>query len=61
MGRPPPRATLVPDATLFKRYNIDTVRTSHYPNHHLGYDLCDRYGIYVIAEANVEGHGYGFK
>lgn len=52
---------MVKDVTLFKRYNIDTVRTSHYPNHHLWYDLCDRYGIYVIAEANVEGHGYGFK
>ena len=52
---------MVKDITLFKRYNINTVRTSHYPNHHLWYDLCDRYGIYVVAEANVEGHepGYG--
>ena len=46
-----------------KRYNINTVRTSHYPNHHLWYDLCDEYGLYVIAEANVEAHepGYGDK
>ena len=44
------------DITLFKKYNIDAVRTSHYPDHHLWYDLCDRYGIYVVAEANVEGH-----
>ena len=52
---------MLADITLFKRYNINTVRTSHYPNHHLWYDLCDRYGIYVCAEANVEGHeaGYG--
>ena len=47
---------MVRDITLMKRYNVNTVRTSHYPNHHLWYDLCDRYGIYVCAEANVEGH-----
>ena len=52
---------MMKDITLFKRYNIDTVRTSHYPNDRRWYALCDRYGIYVIAEANVEGHepGYG--
>ena len=54
---------MLKDITLFKRYNINTVRTCHYPDHHLWYDLCDRYGIYVIAEANVEAHepGYGDK
>lgn len=51
---------MVKDIVLMKRHNIDTVRTSHYPNHRLWYDLCDRYGIYVIAEANVEAHGYGY-
>ena len=51
---------MVKDIELFKRYNINTVRTSHYPNHRLWYDLCDRYGIYVIAEANVEGHEPAF-
>ena len=52
---------MLKDITLFKQYNINTVRTCHYPDHRLWYDLCDRYGIYVIAEANVEGHepGYG--
>ena len=52
---------MVQDVTLFKRYNINTVRTCHYPDHRLWYDLCDRYGVYVIAEANVESHepGYG--
>ena len=51
------------DITLMKQYNINTVRTSHYPDHHLWYDLCDRYGIYLCAEANVEAHepGYGEK
>ena len=52
---------MVRDITLMKQYNVNTVRTSHYPDHHLWYDLCDRYGIYLCAEANVEGHepGYG--
>ena len=51
------------DITLMKQYNINTVRTSHYPDHRLWYDLCDRYGIYLCAEANVEAHepGYGEK
>ena len=54
---------MVSDITLMKQFNINTVRTSHYPDHHLWYDLCDRYGIYVVAEANVEGHepAYGEK
>jgi beta-galactosidase len=47
---------MLKDITLFKQSNINTVRTCHYPDHHLWYDLCDRYGIYVIAEANVESH-----
>jgi len=60
-GRTVSMDDMMTDILLFKRYNIDTVRTCHYPDHHLWYDLCDRYGVYVIAEANVEGHepGYG--
>ena len=60
-GRTVSLADMIKDVTLFKKYNINTVRTCHYPDHHLWYDLCDRYGVYVIAEANVEGHepGYG--
>ena len=60
-GRTVSLEDMVMDVTLFKKYNINTVRTSHYPDHHLWYDLCDRYGIYVMAEANVEAHepGYG--
>ena len=53
-------ADMIADIELFKKYNINTVRTSHYPNHHLWYDLCDLYGVYVVAEANVEGHEPGY-
>ena len=62
-GRAVSLGDMLKDITLMKRYNINTVRTCHYPDHHLWYDLCDRYGLYVIAEANVEGHepGYGDK
>ena len=60
-GRSVTLEEMLQDITLMKRYNINAVRTSHYPNDRRWYDLCDRYGIYVIAEANVEGHepGYG--
>ena len=59
-GRTVSLSEMVRDITLMKRYNVNAVRTSHYPDHRLWYDLCDRYGIYVIAEANVEGHEAGF-
>lgn len=45
------------DIKLMKRYNINSVRTSHYPNATVFYDLCDRYGIYVMDEADIETHG----
>ncbi|MCL1974409.1 MAG: DUF4981 domain-containing protein [Bacteroidetes bacterium] len=48
------------DFDLFKKYNINAVRTSHYPQQELFYDLCDEYGIYVIDEANIESHGMGY-
>ncbi|MBQ0006052.1 MAG: beta-galactosidase, partial [Alistipes sp.] len=51
---------MMADILLMKKYNINTVRTSHYPDHHSWYDLCDKYGIYLVAEANVEGHEYGY-
>ena len=59
-GRAVSRAEMLRDVELLKRYNFDTVRTSHYPDHRLWYDLCDRYGIYLMAEANVEAHEPGF-
>jgi beta-galactosidase len=44
------------DVQLMKQHNINAVRSSHYPNHPYWYDLCDKYGLYVIDEANVESH-----
>jgi len=52
---------MMADIMLMKNHNINTVRTSHYPDHHTWYDLCDKYGIYLVAEANVEGHEYGYE
>ena len=51
---------MIQDIRTMKQYNINAVRTSHYPNDPRWYDLCDQYGIYVTAEANVESHGMGY-
>ncbi len=48
--------TMLADIRLMKQFNINAVRTSHYPNNSLWYDLCDQHGMYVIDEANVECH-----
>lgn len=48
------------DIRLMKEFNINTVRTSHYPSDPYWYDLCDKYGLYVIDEANIESHGMGY-
>ncbi|MCF0203183.1 MAG: DUF4981 domain-containing protein [Bacteroidaceae bacterium] len=55
------RERMVEDIKIMKQMNINAVRTSHYPNSPLWYDLCDEYGIYVVAEANVESHGMGYR
>ena len=52
--------TYVQDITLMKQANINFVRTSHYPDREIFYELCDRYGLYVMDEANQESHGYGY-
>ncbi len=57
LGRALPRETMLEDVLLMKRHNINTVRTSHYPPHPHFLDLCDRYGLYVIDEADLECHG----
>jgi len=54
------RASMIRDIRLMKQHNINAVRTSHYPNAPLWYDLCDQYGLYLIDEANVESHGMGY-
>lgn len=53
-------ARMIQDIRLMKQFNINAVRTSHYPNSNVWYDLCDKYGIYVVAEADVESHGMGY-
>ncbi|MCQ2389611.1 MAG: DUF4981 domain-containing protein, partial [Kiritimatiellae bacterium] len=60
-GRTVTCAEMLRDVLLMKRHNVDTVRTSHYPNDPRFYDLCDEYGLYVMAEANVESHGMGIR
>lgn len=55
---------MLKDVKLMKEFNINAVRTSHYPNNVLWYELCDEYGLYVIDETNLETHGswrYGVK
>ncbi|MBW6459310.1 MAG: DUF4981 domain-containing protein [Bacteroidales bacterium] len=52
--------SMVEDIRLMKLHNINTVRTSHYPNDPRWYALCDQYGLYVIDEANIESHGMGY-
>jgi len=54
------RDRMLQDIQLMKKLNINAVRTSHYPNAEAWYDLCDEYGIYVTAEANIESHGMGY-
>ena len=46
------------DLLLMKSFNVNAIRTSHYPDNPFFYDLCDEYGIYVLSEANVESHGF---
>ena len=48
------------DIQLMKKYNVNAVRTCHYPDNNVWYELCDKYGIYVVAEANLESHGMGY-
>ena len=51
---------MIQDIEIMKRLNINAVRTCHYPDDPRWYDLCDQYGLYVTAEANQEGHAYGY-
>lgn len=58
LGRAVPFYSMEEDIVLMKRHNINAVRTSHYPNHPRFYDLCDKYGLYIIDEADLECHGF---
>ncbi|MBN2651594.1 MAG: DUF4981 domain-containing protein, partial [Spirochaetales bacterium] len=61
LGRAVTRETMVEEILLMKKFNINSVRTSHYPNQPLWYKLCDEYGLYVMDEANIETHGLMFS
>src|SRR5690606_23254874 len=52
--------SMIRDILLMKRHNVNAVRNSHYPNQPAWYDLCDRFGLYMVDEANVESHGMGY-
>jgi len=53
-------ATILKDIRVMKSNNINAVRTSHYPQQELWYDMCDKYGLYLIDEADIESHGIGY-
>jgi beta-galactosidase len=54
------KESMLRDIKLMKQFNINAVRTCHYPNDEYWYQLCDQYGIYVVDEANIESHGIGY-
>ncbi|WP_010676804.1 glycoside hydrolase family 2 TIM barrel-domain containing protein [Bacillus timonensis] len=57
-GRTVSYEDMLQDIKMMKQYNINAVRTAHYPNNDVFYDLCDEYGLYVIDEADLECHGF---
>lgn len=54
------RERMIQDIQIMKQFNINAVRTCHYPDDPVWYDLCNEYGLYVCAEANQESHGFGY-
>ena len=54
------RESMEADIKLLKEYNLNALRMSHYPNDEYFYELCDKYGIYLVDEANLESHGMGY-
>jgi beta-galactosidase len=60
-GRAIPFSRMLQDIKILKQNNINAVRSSHYPDHPLWLDLCDRFGIYLVDEANIESHGMGYR
>jgi beta-galactosidase len=55
------RELMIRDIEVMKQFNVNAVRTSHYPNDPEWYELCDRYGLYVMDEGNIECHAYGLN
>lgn len=60
LGRAITIDSLMEDILLMKRNNINAIRTCHYPDTPEFYDVCDRYGLYVLAETDLESHGFGY-
>mgnify|MGYP002640146277 CR=1 FL=1 len=60
-GRTVSDESMIADIKLMKQFNINAVRTSHYPNHPRWYELCDEYGLYLYDEANLESHAFWSK
>ena len=60
-GKTMTRDEIKKDVELMKQFNVNAVRTAHYPNDVYFYELCDEYGLYVMDEANIESHGIGGK
>jgi beta-galactosidase len=54
------KETMIKDIRIMKSHNLNAVRTSHYPQPELWYKLCNKYGLYVVDEANIESHGMGY-
>ncbi len=54
-------STILKDIRTMKSFNINAVRTSHYPQQELWYEICDKYGLYLIDEADIESHGIGYN
>lgn len=61
LGRAISYQSMVEDIVLMKQHNINAVRTSHYPDDPRFYELCDYYGIYLVAETDVETHAFGYE
>lgn len=61
LGRSVSMESMIRDAELMKQHNINSVRTSHYPDDPRWYDLCDEYGLYVMDECDLEVHGWAWK
>lgn len=59
-GRYVSEELMIKDIQLMKKFNINAVRTSHYPKHPRWYELCDQFGLYIVDEANIESHGIGY-
>ena len=61
LGRAVTYDAIIEDILQMKRHNINAIRTCHYPDSEMFYEICDRYGLYVMCEADLESHGFGYE